>query len=155
MPTDPKSIKAQGTLAVYLIIDMIEDESRAKILRDPNGVSAMDRADATLLLDTAVFTHSFTDPSVSQELALADMNLRIHGPRGNVANNPVTQRPWSTVTHRLHYTLTNAVSTVSSYAWVKLLIPLCHTKLVRSRPSAGPPVRQRSIQSTKSSPSTS
>jgi hypothetical protein len=67
--------KAQGILAFFFIIDMIEDESRAKILRDPNGVTAMDRADSTLLLDTAVLTHSFTDPSVmrvSQELVLAE-----------------------------------------------------------------------------------
>jgi hypothetical protein len=91
--------QAQGTLAFYLIIDIIEDESRPKILRGPNGVSVMDRADDTLLLDTAVLTHSFNGPSVmrvSQELALADyMNHRIQEPRGNVANNPVTQRPWS------------------------------------------------------------
>jgi hypothetical protein len=77
---------------------MIKDESRAKILRDPHGVSAIDHADTTLLLDTAVLTYSFTDPSVmrvSQVLVADYMNLRIHGPRGNIANNPVTQRPWS------------------------------------------------------------
>jgi hypothetical protein len=56
--------QAQGISSIYLIIDMIEDESRAKILRDPNDISAMDRADAILLLDTAALTHSFTDPSV-------------------------------------------------------------------------------------------